>query len=184
MTPVELLEQVKQRFHTLLHDDEQALKGLLRQALTLYQDKAGVIRRYRYQEGGVIAPFSLPSDFMSRISVTDSTGKFIPATLFDDELDMSLTGREVYPLILTYMVALGSVDLDEYLLPRTAIGHISDYLEILIKIPNSERMRRVATAGKLDTSDIPTEAELYQRKQELEDRIKDAKAMIPLISIS
>ena len=50
MTPIELLEDVKSRFSVLLYDDEKALLSQLRKALIFYQDKAGFISRYQYDE--------------------------------------------------------------------------------------------------------------------------------------
>ncbi|GAL07948.1 hypothetical protein JCM19237_328 [Photobacterium aphoticum] len=60
---------------------------------------------------------------------------------------------------------------------------ISDYLEALITIPNTERIRRVAMAGKIDVSDLPTQSELVERKTAIEATIRSARSIISPFSI-
>jgi len=61
MTPAELLEAVKTRFTTLLVDEAPLLQSLLRQALGVYQDRAGVTGRIRMEKTGGASP-RFPSD--------------------------------------------------------------------------------------------------------------------------
>ncbi|MBE3985662.1 hypothetical protein HJ136_21360 [Vibrio parahaemolyticus] len=76
-----------------------------------------------------------------------------------------------------------NADLNTYQLPPNSISVLGDYLQLLIQIPNAERERRVATSGKLDTSDIPAEADLAARKTELESQMRLNRAVVPPVSL-
>ncbi|WP_318491903.1 hypothetical protein [Photobacterium leiognathi] len=185
MTPIELLEDVKSRFSVLLYNDEKALLSLLRKALVTYMDKAGFIASRRYKE--IEEELTLPDDFLARICLKDHRNRFITSTVYIDNeervLTLRLTGNEETPLVLTYMIDATRVDLDTWQIPTTAYGLIADYLELLISIPNSERLRRVSIAGKLDATDIPASMDLMSRKIELETAIAMNRAIIPAVSI-
>lgn len=178
MTPLQILDNVKQRFVPLLHSEDKALNSLLKQALYTYQDLAGVIKRKQFDtEAGNSIP--LPADFLARVGVTDSDLEFIDSTLFDNEtLTLSLLGNESWPLTLTYLANLSESDFDTYQIPLTAVGLISDYLEVLISIPNTQRLRRISAAGKIDVSDLETHGELMDRKKTMEDTIRLSRAII------
>lgn len=183
MTPIQLLSDVKDRFSILLIDDDKILISLLKKALLLYQDRAGFIGRYRYESG--CDTYLLPPDFLARIAVTDNDNKFIQSTplLERNEIELKLNGSESFPLTLIFMQNVLNIDLATWQLPNNAYGLIADYLELLITISNSERLRRVSTAGKLDTSDIPLNSDLLTRKSELELAIAENRAIIPVMSI-
>ncbi|ELD7994212.1 hypothetical protein M2J86_24740 (plasmid) [Citrobacter freundii] len=178
MTPVDMLEGVKKRFQPLLADDETLLKTLLRQALTSYQDKAGVIGRVQIskQEG---VSLKLPEDYLALIHVTDSRGGLVYADPYPDSIKLDLDGCERYPLTMAYLLNLRDRDFEKWVIPADIIGSLEDYLEALIAIKNTERLRIVAIAGKLDTSGYPDEITLQQRKQELELQMSANRAIIP-----
>ncbi|NDO81503.1 hypothetical protein CJP72_12220 [Citrobacter sp. NCU1] len=178
MTPVELLESVKGRFQPLLADDETLLQTLLRQALTTYQDKAGVIKpvRIKKEDGVSLKP---PEDYLALIHVTDSRGCLVYSDPFPDSIDLDLNGDERYPFTMLYLVNLRDRNYKEWNIPADIIGMLEDYLEALIAIKNTERLRIVAIAGKLDTSGYPDEITLQQRKQELEAQMSANRAIIP-----
>jgi hypothetical protein len=186
MTPNELLETVRARFTVLLHDDEQALNALLRKAIGKYQDLAGFMVTKKIddtpelRESGEVAA---ATNIISRICVKDSTGRFVPSELWGETLELQLSGRETYPLRFTYFESVLSADFDVVKLPASSTTLIADYLELLITIPNTERQRRIAIAGKLDASDMPTEEVLAARKLELEQDIKASRAMLPTFSL-
>lgn len=188
MTPAQLLDEVKARFYSLLHNEPQALNVLLKQALGAYQDRAGVtdvvkIKTLDKNEDGDPC-FSVPSDFLARVTVKDKYGKFVISDYNRREKVMVLNNaRGVMPLSLMYFVDLSSADIATYELPNEIVGLIKDYLEMLIAIPNAERNRRVAIAGNLDVSDIPAEADLFSRKIEIETRMSAARCALPLLSI-
>ena len=187
MTPMQLLDSVKGRFHTLLHCEPDALNLLLVQSLSAYQDNAGVtdsilIKTVKKQDG--VHSIDVPSDFLARVDVKDKTGNFISSRFNRATNELELGSSRYYlPLRFTYAINLRDADLDTYQLPPSCIGLVQDYLEILISIPNSERRRRVNIPGNLDVSDIPVEAELFVRKSDLEQRIKAARFSPSMISI-
>ncbi|KKB02688.1 hypothetical protein [Pantoea anthophila] len=181
MTPVELLEAVKARFTTLLVDEEALLTSLLRQALGVYQDRAGVPGRKRIEKtGGASLPF--PSDYLSLVNVNDFNGALVYAHPYDSTIELELTGREKWPFTLLYFRNIRDCDYEQTQLPADITGLLEDYLEVLIAIPNVERLRRLHIAGKFDASFLPDEATLHQRKTDLEMQISASRAIIPAMS--
>ncbi|MDT0178201.1 hypothetical protein Q9R34_19440 [Enterobacter sp. BRE11] len=181
MTPAELLEGVKLRFTTLLVNEEALLKSLLRQALGVYQDRAGVPGRIRIEKsGGASLPF--PSDYLSLVNVNDFNGALVYADPYESSLELELTGREKWPFTLLYFRNIRDCDYEKTQLPPDITGLIEDYLEALIAIRNVERLRRLQIAGKFDASFLPDEATLHQRKTDLEAQIAANRAIIPAMS--
>lgn len=177
MTPIELLETVKLRFTPLLHDDDQKLQALLVMALTAYQDRAGYIKRTRLDRDGGYS-IALPEDYLELVCITDQTGDWIDAEIIDGTIEIANNCRARWPLTMEYLVQLSALALDSGEVPKTLVGILQNYLEALIAIPNYDRLRRVSIAGKLDVSNLPDEATLYQRKIELEAEMT-ARCAIP-----
>ena len=187
MTPLQLLEEVKARFYSLLHNEQPKLEALLRQSLSAYQDNAGVmevmkVRELKKDEYGD-QYCDVPSYFLARVMVKGCSGDYIPSRYEHATKRLFVEGRVRLPLTLTYFVNLREVDLNEHELKPEITGLIQDHLELLIAVPNSERNRRVAIAGNIDTSDIPTEEVLTSRKVEVEQKMKAARSAMPMVSI-
>lgn len=177
MTPIQLLEAVKQRFTPLLVTEKATLESKLKQALSAYQDRAGHVQRVRVRkEDGATLPY--PDDYLSLVGCVDKRGMLVYSDDYGTAIELDLMGREVYPFTLSYLVNLSDRPLDTWIVPPTIRALIMDYLEILIQIPNAERQRRVSVAGKLDASTIPDDATLYQRKIDLEANMGTHRAMI------
>lgn len=104
--------------------------------------------------------------------------------MWADKLEFRLNENIVYPISVSYLQNVFSADMATFQLPIPSISLLSDYLELLIRIPNSERERRIATAGKIDTTDIATEADLSARKTEVESQMRLNRAIVPPISLS
>lgn len=182
MTPLELLEEVKGRFIVLYHNDEAALKRLLKQALGKYQDKAGVILQTYYPAGTTEA--DLPDLYLTVASCHDEKGQFIPVyvddvnrKLFFDITDSSLKIR------LYWLARLRDWP-EEKDLPYGCVGLVSDYLEALIDIPNTHRTRDAWHDINGPIQDLPSVQDLKNRLAELELQMEECRAIVPALSIS
>ncbi|MGL5294175.1 MAG: hypothetical protein ACRC9V_10495 [Aeromonas sp.] len=183
MTPAQLLKGVQGRFSVLLLEEEQQ-RQLLINALGQYQDLAGVTKTVRVVSPQPTRP--IPADFLAVCATTDATGDFIPVTEEYDEdnkRQLCFEQRATYPLRFMYLVKLRDVDLDTYELPDSAVGMIQDYLEVLISIPNDERMSRIQEAGKLDTSRTPTPDSGDSKLMAMREAMKAQRAMMPPLTI-
>lgn len=184
MTALELLSAVRGRFSVLLVEEPQQLQ-LLTTALGTYQDLAGFIKRVKVTER---APLKAPADFLAPVLCTDKRGDFVPHELdFDAETSAVMIGfddaRSAYPLSFTYLVNLRTIDHDTYQIPATIIGMVQDYLEVLISIPNDERMARIQEAGKLDVSRTPTSDAREGQLAAMREAMKAQRAILPMITI-
>lgn len=182
MTAAELLAGVVRRFSVLLVESPQQHQ-LLIDALGQYQDLAGVTKVVRLS-----APqaYALPADFLAPVLATSATGDFVPVDILTDDdgkPTLELDACASYPVRFTYLVNLRGIDIDSYQLPATSIGMIQDYLEILMAIPNDERMTRIQEAGRMDTSRIPSPADRETQLAALRDAMKSQRAILPFITI-
>lgn len=82
-----------------------------------------------------------------------------------------------------YMQNVLNEPFDSFQLPTPCISLLGDYLELLITIPNAERQRRIAIAGKLDVTDIAAEPDLAARKAEIENSMRANRAIVPPVSL-
>lgn len=177
-TPLQLLDNVKERFNPLLINDDKELLAFLRKALAAYQDRAGVLTSVKLEKSGGTS-IAFPDDYLALVHVSDNDSFLVYSNVQADGIELDMTGYEKWPLRMTYLVNLRDRDLKEWHLPPPIIGMVEDYLEALIRVPNTARIRRVAVDGKLDVADLPDEPTLHQRVIDLEDRMSFNRAIIP-----
>jgi hypothetical protein len=168
----------------LLHSEPTALNALLEKAIGKYQDLAGFMAKARITEADVIGgTYPLPERFLTRVALKDTDGRYVCSEVWGQSLEIGEVDASQFPLTLMYLENLRDADINTITLPANSVTLIADYLELLILSPNSDRIRRVSVAGKLDASDIPTEADIAARRTELEDKIKSSQAIIPMFTI-
>ena len=94
---------------------------------------------------------------------------------------LSVLSRHVAPYRIEYFADLFHWDGDADV-PGDCAALITDYLEALIAVPNSERARFTAYTTGIPAQDIPPLSELRQRIAELETEMEDSKALVPSTS--
>lgn len=190
MTPMDILDDVKQRFIVLYHNEDDALIRLLRQALSKYQEKAGAIADVSSDTSLI----DIPPHFLCGLCAVDTKKRrvsysvqktaTIPATEiapaeYETKIVLDVKGKDrIAPYTFYYFEDLRKWGLDEEL-PHDCIALISDYLEALIALYNVERQKEVyLTTGITAGSDLPSQSELRNRLTEIEQQMEDNKAII------
>lgn len=176
MTPLQLLEEVQDRFILLFHDDEAILHRLLRRALGKYQDKAGVLLQMNTSE--TLIP--LPDLCAGIAACSDAKGRYIPAQLDTEDCALRLesSAKHQSPYVILYFANLRDWPLEKPL-PSECLELVSDYLEALIALPNTGRAWKVMASTHLSTADLPSTEEAQARITALEIQMEEAKAVIP-----
>jgi len=179
MTPNQVLEDAKSQFPILYYKDPDKLEKLLKRALGVYQDKAGVIKKVTTT--GTETSVLIPDDMLSSIFASDKNSRY--HEIIDDETSLSIEedADSEGPYTFYYFVNLRDFDLDDDL-PNGIAGTLIDYVVALIDIPNTERARAVALATGRQT-ELPSNDELNNRKALVEVYMEDNKAMVPMLSV-
>jgi hypothetical protein len=167
-TPRALLERIQARFVPLLLEPE-LLEAKLMQALQAYQDHAGHMSKVILPGRDLLIPF--PTDYLELVHVVDNRRGLVYSDIMPDGIHLELDRRDREPFVMTYLVRLDNVVIDKYELPPSIVGMVGDYLAALIDHENSARKRRVQEASKFNTIDIPDEATLFQRIQDIEEKM-------------
>lgn len=189
MTPQELLAAVVGRF-SVLHVNETQQSVFLRDALGKYGEKAGLSEQKKIKalltddDGAYI---DCPAYMAGLMSLKCKHSGLVrahydrqSATLRIHENDAR---KSPLPFTLIYFVNLRAVDVATYQLPPNIISLISDYLEVLIQIPNYERQKTALAAGAMDASHLPSNEYLQDRKTTLEQQMSDNRVAIPMTTI-
>lgn len=187
MNPKQLLEEVEGRFTILYHDDGDALVRLLRQALGKFQAKAGVIKICKSKEKEV----DVPVNFLSIAMCHDASGRYLPFSVQDSDAPENAGVKKILfetkschlaPYSIHYFVNLREWPMDMEV-PQECISLVSDYLEVLIEIPNTDRQRNVMSSTHLDHSGLQSVQELRARLAEIEMMMEESRAMIPPVVV-
>lgn len=105
MTPLELLEEVKGRFVVLYHNNDAALRRLLRQSLGKYQDKAGVLLQTRYPAGTTEA--ELPELYLTIAECQDEMLRHVPVFVDDAEGKLVFSPEAASGPLTLYWLEIG-----------------------------------------------------------------------------
>lgn len=190
MTPKELLNEVKNRFIVLYHNDDSDLLRLLKQALGKYQEKAGEVAEVSSNSSFL----SIPPHYLCTVCAADAAGRrmtckkqsveTVPASeiapaITEEKFVFSVNNRKFEaPYTLYYFQNLRDWDMDEEL-PHDCVALIGDYLEALIALYNVERQKEVYLATGISSgSELPSQSELKQRLSDIEIQMEDNKAII------
>ncbi len=188
MTPAQLLTHVCARF-SLLHVEPDKRSAYLQDALGMYADKAGltestIINNVLWDNG---QPYiNLPENLSGIMSLLDDYSELVRHRVDLNAGRIYINKRDVeqeFPWLLTYFVALRQVNFDTYQLPDRVIAVIGDYLELLISIPNYERMKNSMAAGQIDTSHLPSPEYLNERKTQMELAMSAHRAAVPMFIV-
>lgn len=188
MTPKELLDNVCARFSILQVEPDKCLV-LLKDALGTYGEKAGVtktlrIRSYLTQDNEPYIEY--PEGFAGVLQLKDSYSEIVRHELLADEQIIRIhprDARQPLPWTLIYFVSLRNVNINTFQLPDRIISLLQDYLEVLIAIPNYERQKTALAAGQIDSSHLPTDADLQARKAALQLEMGTNRVAIPMSTI-
>jgi hypothetical protein len=189
MTPQELLAAVVGRF-SVMHVDETQRNVFLRDALGKYGEKAGVaelkkIKALLADEDG--AYIECPPYMSGLMAVRCKYDRFVRAEYDRQHATLRIHDNDArkspLPFTFRYFVNLRDVDFATYQLPSNIISLVSDYLEVLIQIPNYERQKTALAAGAMDSSHLPSNEYLQDRKTMLEQQMADNRVALPMTTI-
>lgn len=179
MTPNEALEDAKLQFNPLYFNETPNLTALLKRALGVYQDKAGVMKTVKTADLETSVP--IPADMLTCVFANDKNNRYHEVFQGDDTLYVEPDLDSVLPYTFHYFVNLRDYGLDTAL-PNGIVGTLIEYLVALIDVHNTERARAVALATGRQM-ELPTNDELNNRKLTVEAYMEDNKAIIPMLSV-
>lgn len=187
MTPILLLEEVKTRFLPLLITDQQRLINIVRQSLRAYQDRAGVLRTIDVIASDVMSvPINRPANALELVTASDYNGNYVECREYRTNEGVVLwelqTGiKNIGPYRITYLLHLADIDLYNDDLPRGTVTLIGDYMECLIDIENTKRLRMANQTAGLSTDGLRSDSELLERKTMLEEQMQETAESLPII---
>lgn len=178
MTPKQVLEEAQSRFMVLYHDDPAALERLLRQALAKMQEKAGVLAEMWTED----TAFPTPQHMSSIASCCDAQRRYVPFRFDVEHGSVTLLPhpKNTAPFCLIYFLNLRDWEEDKDL-PGQCTSLLTDYLEALIAVPNTQRQKEtyLVTGMQSAAQELPQISELKMRCAEIEQAMEDNKAIVP-----
>lgn len=193
MTPNDLLNEVKKRFSPLIVVDPIKLSSYLDRALRMYRDRAGVIRNLDIKEDKI----ERPNDALELVGVSDTNGNYVECVEsreLDDvsnehkvmwtlKVESNCKGRFEPPYRVVYLLDLAGLDKQADQLPRGIISLLGDYLEALIDIENTQRLRMAGSTAEIPVDSLRTDAELIDRKNQLELDMQEMAEILPMMVV-
>lgn len=193
MTPSDLLAEVKRRFSPLIVTDPIKLNDFLMQALRTYRDKAGVIRNLDVTD----IKLERPEDALELVGVSDSDGNYVECVesreldavtnehkvMWSLQVESDYKGRFEPPYRIVYLLDLAGLNIDDDQLPRGIVSLLGDYLECLIDIENTRRFRMSGSTAEIQVDSLRTDAELIDRKTQLENDMQETAEILPMMVV-
>ncbi len=178
MTPQELLDDVLLRFE-VMYLSESLQTSILKQALSTYQSIVGATAVLKLENA---TPVSLPAGFSDVAVCVDAEGRWHDVVVTDTTVAVTTFSKSVAPYSLTYFLDMRGFDLATDSLPRNSIMLLSDYLYVLLAIPNTQRAREAMTITGIQM-ELPDDNELNSRKTLLEQTMDETAAIIPMVTV-
>ena len=180
MTPAALLEEAKMQFTQLYYNDPEQLNAIVRRALGVYQDKAGVIKTLKTSSTEDVS-VALPEDMLEPIAAQDKNSRY--HAVYQDETNLFVVPdkQSEAPYAFYYFVNLRDYDFDTDL-PAGIVGTLLDYVVSLIAIPNTERLRAIALATGRQL-ELSSNDEMNNRRMIVEAYMEDNRAALPMLSV-
>lgn len=186
MTPMQALERVKDSFVVLYVRDEKRLSELLEDTLGKFQEKAGVVASFGIEEKREARGICLPPHFLDLAVTTDADGEWCQTHVVTEgdkkKLNVMVDDTTRYPVTVSYFCNLRDWPKEENL-PHGVVNFVLDHLKAAIAIPNVERERNILVSSGLPV-ELPTQAELKEELQRLEEGLSDNSFQLPAISVS
>lgn len=178
MTPNELLRDATEKF-SVMYLTPALQDVLLRQAIATYQRIVGPRAQMTLVDNN---PVPLPGGFLNVALCCDSQGRWHDTLVTGGTVAVLTTAKSLAPFTLHYFVNLSAIDPAADHLPSGSLTLLSEYLQVLLAIPNTARAREVMTATGIQ-AELPGDEELASRKAVLEQEMEETCAMIPMVTV-
>lgn len=178
MTPRELLTDVLTRFQVVYLSDP-VQESLLKQALSTYQTVVGPTAKLSILDA---LPVLKPAGFLEVAVCLDTEGRWHDVIYSATDLTVVTTTKSVAPFTLYYFLNLRGMNIDTDQLPDSSVMLLTEYLYILLAIPNTQRAREAMTVTGIQM-ELPDDNELNNRKSLLEQEMDESAAMIPMATV-
>ena len=174
MTPLEILTQSRRRFEILLIQDEEVLRGFVRDALEFYSIHAGVLIRRRV-ERPELAIYPPPLSFNG---VHNKRGEWCMTDYDNVAGTLFIQDRPTYgPWQVTYFVNLRNWDLETPLPADLEFTLLIDYVECLIGEANAQKLALSKWVANLESMESRGQSEYQQQRATLEEGIRSRAIM-------
>ncbi|MBF0121719.1 MAG: hypothetical protein HQK79_23055 [Desulfobacterales bacterium] len=183
MTPNEILEEVKGQFQVLYIKDDNLYEILLKKALGVFQNRAGVIASINIDEKGK-TEIDMPEDFLSIVTVCDENLRYHESIVTIEKIKVKKQASTIWPLTIHYFVNLRDYNFDKDLPKSVNLSLFIEYLTVIIETANTARAKEIfITMGISAQTELPSIEELKQRKDNIESIIDDSQAILPPILV-
>lgn len=184
MTPEALIARVKGMFDILYFDDDAKIQILLRNTLSVFQEKAGGLRNKITFELETNTA-DLPEDYMSIVSCRDADGKFHITDISDATITVTERGDSTRPYTFEYFIDHEKIAFsgeDQYDIPNDVTSVIIKHFHTQLNNRNTKRERDMELSMG-NTPDLPGEDTFKADLMEIETDMEENYAFIPPLMV-